>query len=62
MLIIAKNWQIIHIVDEFFVSDIMNLVTQKAFDIHCYGHIAQLVEQRPFKPMVGGSNPSVPTR
>ena len=26
------------------------------------GHIAQLVEQRPFKPMVGGSNPSVPTK
>ena len=26
-----------------------------------FGYIAQLVEQRPFKPMVGGSNPSVPT-
>gem|GEM_PF-6851303 len=27
-----------------------------------HGRIAQLVEQRPFKPMVGGSNPSAPTR
>ncbi len=28
----------------------------------CYGRIAQLVEQRPFKPTVGGSNPSAPTQ
>jgi hypothetical protein len=26
-----------------------------------FGRIAQLVEQWPFKPMVGGSNPSAPT-
>lgn len=26
-----------------------------------YGCIAQLVEQRPFKPLVGGSSPPAPT-
>ena len=30
--------------------------------IFIFGRIAQLVEQWPFKPMVGGSNPSAPTK
>ena len=45
-------------IDEYFACDtIGNVVIRTSI----FGRIAQLVEQWPFKPMVGGSNPSAPT-
>jgi hypothetical protein len=43
-----------------FKREFMLIVNRKKLIVKI-GRIAQLVEQQPFKLMVGGSNPSAPT-